>query len=94
MNQILPMVTQQNLIPLVAIVLSAGTGLVIAVTAIITGNIRGYREREIALNLIRELLERGLSPDEIARLLQTSGVNARDALKSCQVCTVDRTGPA
>lgn len=61
-----------DLIPVLAISLGVGAGVLIAITAIITGSFRRYRERELAANLIHELLERGLPTDEIERLVRAS----------------------
>ena len=61
-----------DIIPVLAIAMTFGAGIVIAVTAIIVGNIRGYREREMAIGLIQELVERGLPTDEVERLVDSS----------------------
>jgi hypothetical protein len=61
-----------DIIPVLAIAITFGTGIVIAVTAIIVGNIRRCREREMAIGLIQELVERGLPTDEIERLIDSS----------------------
>ncbi len=71
-NELLSRVQPGDLIPLFAISVTFGTGAVIAVTAIIAGNIRGYREREMGIALIHELVERGLPTEEIERLIETS----------------------
>src|SRR5271166_1776653 len=66
------------------LVFALGTGLICGVTRIVAGNLRGYRERELAINLVRELAERGLPPSEIEHLLRVSGVNFNvpEALRS------------
>ena len=75
MSEFLSKINPHDLIPLTALVFVFGTGLVCGVTAILAGNIRGYRERELAINLVRELAERGLPPDEIEHLVRLSGVD-------------------
>lgn len=61
-----------DLIPVLAIVFGIGAGVVIAITGIIVGNIRRFREREMTTNLVHELLERGLPTDEIERLVRAA----------------------
>jgi hypothetical protein len=90
MNELRSVIAQQDVIPLVALVLVFATGVICAMTAIISAHVRGYRERELAVHLIRELLERGLPPDEIASLVHASGVHAPDSLR-CHRELVDRT---
>ena len=75
MTEILSKMSPHDFIGLTALVFVFGTGLICGVTAIVAGNLRGHRERELAINLVRELAERGLPPDEIEHLLRVSGVN-------------------
>jgi len=82
MTEILSKMSPHDFIGFTALVFVFGTGLVCGVTAIVAGNLRGYRERELAINLVRELAERGLPPDEIEHLLRVSGVNVPEALRS------------
>jgi hypothetical protein len=62
-----------DLIPVLAIVLGVGAGVVIAITAIVVGSVRRFRERELAERMIHDLLERGLPTDEIERLVRAAG---------------------
>ncbi len=84
MSEFLSRANPGDICALIAVVLAFGTVLVCVVTAILARSIRGYRERELAINLVRELAERGLPPDEIEHLLRVTGVNAKVPYQSCQ----------
>jgi len=71
-QELLSRLQPSDIIPVLAIAMTFVAGIVIAVTAIVVGNIRGYREREMAIGLIQELVERGLPTDEVERLVDSS----------------------
>ncbi len=81
MSELISRMSPHDLIPMTAIILGIGTGLVVSVTAIIAGSIRRYRERESAINLIHELVARGLPTDEIERLVRLADVETPEKLK-------------
>ena len=62
-----------DLVGLAAVVLGILAGVVITVTAVVVGSIRRYRERKMTIGLVQDLLDRGLAPDEIERLVVASG---------------------
>lgn len=57
---------------LVIIALGCGTGIVIAMTGIITGVWHNVRRREAELELTRDLLDQGKTAEEIERILRPS----------------------
>jgi hypothetical protein len=65
-----------DVIPLTAIVLGILAGVIITVTGIISSAVRRYFERQMAANLIHELLDRGLPVEEIERLVVASAVES------------------
>jgi hypothetical protein len=72
-DELLSKLQPHDLIPVLAIVLGVCAGVVIAITAIIVGSVRHFRERELAEKMIHDLLERGLPTDEIERLVRAAG---------------------
>jgi hypothetical protein len=68
-EEIVSKMQPSDLTLVLAIVVGIVAGVAVAITAIITGSARRYRERELAANLIHELLERNLPTDEIERLV-------------------------
>jgi hypothetical protein len=71
----------EDLIPLSAIVLGISAGIIISVTAIICGAIRRYRERQLAMELIHSLVDRGMTAEEIERLVIASAVEEPEELR-------------
>jgi hypothetical protein len=57
----------------IALVLIFGGGMVVALTAIIGGLIYKFRKREAVINLKHEMIARGMSVDEIERVLKAGG---------------------
>ncbi len=76
LDDLLSKIMPGEIIPLVAITLGISAGIIISLGAIIAGQVRRYRERQIATNLIHDLVERGLSADEIERLVRASAVQS------------------
>ena len=64
--------------PVLAIVLGISAGVIIAVTAIISGHIRSYRERHLMANLIQDMVDRGMPADEIERLAKLAAIKMPD----------------
>ncbi|HEY4233146.1 MAG TPA: hypothetical protein VGM76_06955 [Lacipirellulaceae bacterium] len=63
---------------IVSIVFAAG--IIIASVAIVGGFVHTYSRHRLEADLKRELLDRGLSPDEVVRVVESSagkGVNRR-----------------
>ena len=50
-------------------------GLVVAVTALVTHAWQRVRQRQMAASLILEMLDRGMSADEMAQVLQAAGMD-------------------
>jgi hypothetical protein len=71
-DQLISKIQPGDLIPVLAILFGCTTGAVIAVTAIIVGNLRRFKERQGTLSLIDQLVERGFTAQEIERLVQVS----------------------
>jgi len=67
-----------EIIGLSAVVLGISAGIIISVTAIICGAVRRYRERQLAADLIHALAERGMSAEEIERVVQASALESPD----------------
>ncbi|HUT94090.1 MAG TPA: hypothetical protein VMY37_31805, partial [Thermoguttaceae bacterium] len=61
-----------EIIGLSAVVLGISAGIIISVTAIICGAVRRYRERLLAADLIHSLADRGMSAEEIERVVRAS----------------------
>jgi hypothetical protein len=53
----------------IALLLIFGGGLVVALVAIIGSFVYHFRKREAEMNLKREMIARGMSADEIERIL-------------------------
>ena len=68
-------------IGLAAVVLGISAGIIISVTAVICGAIRRYRERQLAADLIHSLADRGMSAEEIERLVRASAVGEPQDLR-------------
>ncbi len=73
LDQLLSKLLPGELIPIVAIVMVFGTAIITSVTAVIAGAVRQFREREMRVNFVRELVEHGLPTDEIERLVRATG---------------------
>ena len=69
MDTILSKVNSHDMVAVIAI---AG-GILVAITAIIAGNWARMRRTEMELALKRDMLERGLSAEDIERVLNASG---------------------
>lgn len=69
-----------EIIALSAVVLGISAGIIISVTAIICGAVRRYRERQLAADLIHALADRGMSAEEIERVVQASAIMSPDDL--------------
>ncbi|MHC4404316.1 MAG: hypothetical protein ACYTG0_32075 [Planctomycetota bacterium] len=67
-----------DIVPVTAIVLGVTAGVVISITAIISGTVRRFRERKVTTNLIQDMLDRGMSTDEIERLVKLSATAIPD----------------
>ena len=74
------------LIPVVAIVMGISAGIIISVTAIVSAHIRRYRERALMANLIHEMVERGMSAEEIERLVAVSAIQSQEDLAESARC--------
>jgi hypothetical protein len=69
-----------ELIGLVAVVLGIPAGVIFLVTAIVSGHIRRYRERQLAADLIHDLADRGMSAEEIERVVRASAIETPEDL--------------
>ena len=71
----------QDIIPVIAITLGIGGGVLVALTAIIVGNWRKVRDRKLVASLIQDMLDRNMSAGEIQQVMSTwqaaSGSEAR-----------------
>jgi hypothetical protein len=68
----------ENLVALAAIVLGISAGTIIAVTAIISTQIRQYRERRLSAELAQDMLDRGMSAEEIAQVLRAAAIESSE----------------
>ena len=73
LEELVSKIHPNDLVGLAAVVLGILAGLLITVTAIVAGSIRRYRERKMTIGLVQDLLDRGLAPDEVERLVIASG---------------------
>jgi hypothetical protein len=55
---------------LMIVAIAVGAGLVIALTGIIAGTISALHARNLQAEMKRDMLDRGMSADEIAKVLQ------------------------
>jgi hypothetical protein len=61
----------QDIIPLVAITLGIGGGVLVALTAIIVGTWRKARDRKLVASLIQDMLDRNMTAGEIEQVMST-----------------------
>ncbi len=73
LEELVSKIHPNDLVGLAAVVLGILAGLLITVTAIVAGSVRRYRERKMTIALVQDLLDRGLAPDEVERLVVASG---------------------
>jgi hypothetical protein len=66
-------------------VLGISAGVIISVTAIVCGAVRRYRERQLAVDLIHSLADRGMTADEIERLVVASAVGDAEEPEAANV---------
>jgi hypothetical protein len=48
--------------------------LVISLAAIITDLIQKHRKRELVVRLVQDMLDRGIAPDDVVRILSAAGL--------------------
>ena len=65
-----------DIVAVAAIVLGISAGIIIAVTSIISTQIRRYRERRLSADLAQDMLDRGMSADEIAQVLRAAAIES------------------
>jgi hypothetical protein len=58
--------------PLLVVCVVFAVGLMVATVAIVGGLIHSYQRRRLEVDFKRELLDRGLSPEEVARIVEAS----------------------
>ena len=68
-------------IALAAVVLGISAGIIALVTAIISVAIGRYRERQLTADLIHSLADRGMSAEEIERLVRASAIGKLNDLR-------------
>jgi hypothetical protein len=66
-----PGILPHDIIPVIAVTLGIGGGVLIALTAIIMGNWRRVRDRKIVASLIQDMLDRNMSAVEIQQVMST-----------------------
>jgi hypothetical protein len=59
-------------LPIVIVSIVFGAGIIIASVAIIGGYVHTFSRHRLEADLKRELLDRGLSPDEVVRVIESS----------------------
>jgi hypothetical protein len=68
-------------LPVVIVTIVFSAGIIVASVAIIGGLLHTYHRHRLQADLKRELLDRGLSPDEVVRVIQAApaknGVDGR-----------------
>jgi cell division protein FtsL len=72
-------IDSEELVALAAVVLAILAGIIIAVTSIISTQIRRYRERQLSADLAQDMLDRGMSADEIAQVLRAAAIESSEA---------------
>ncbi len=60
-----------DILPIIAVTLGVGGGVLIAMTAIILGFWRRARDRKIVASLIQDMLDRNMSAVEIQQIMST-----------------------
>ncbi|MFH1921734.1 MAG: hypothetical protein ABIP48_17865 [Planctomycetota bacterium] len=70
-----------DVFPVIAVILGILAGVIISVTAIVSGQVRRFRERQLAMDLIHDLADRGMPSDEIERLVRASEVKDFKSLR-------------
>ncbi len=73
LDQLISKLQPSDIIPVVAMAMVFGTALIGVIAAVIAGTVHRFREQQLRADLIRELVERGLSADEIERLVRATG---------------------
>jgi len=81
LEELISKILPGDLIPLTAIALGIAAGLIITVTGLIAGTVRRIRERQMAMDLIHDLVDRGLATEEVERLVLASATEESDELK-------------
>lgn len=80
---------QLTIVLVVAAVMSVS--LVIGVTSVIAHAWRSVRERQMAISIVVEMLEQGMSAEEVVRVLQAAGTEKQSdrvlaAVGACRTC--------
>jgi hypothetical protein len=58
--------------PLLIIAIGCGTGVIIVLAAIISSAITSAHQRRLEIELKREMLDRGMSADEVAKVIEAA----------------------
>lgn len=69
-----------ELLGLISVVVGCLTGAIIAVTAIITGNWSATRRAELETGLKQQLVSRGMSAEEIAKVVKATSAESADSV--------------
>jgi hypothetical protein len=94
LSELLSKMGPGQLIGLTAVVFGISAWVIISLTAIICGTVSRYRRRQLAADLIHDLADRGMSAEEIERLLRASAnevprhsEHVRHLLRQVRQCT-------
>ena len=74
-----------DLIPILAITLGIGGGVIVALTSIIATNWRRVRDRKVVASLIQDMLDRNMSAVEIQQVMSTWQSASESDVKAPQV---------
>jgi len=66
---LLERINPSDIIPIIAVSLGIGGGVIIALTAIIVGNWRKARDRRLVASLIQDMLDRNMTAAEIEQVM-------------------------
>jgi hypothetical protein len=78
MSELLLRMHPDSLIGILVVTLMFGLPIVASLAYFISQGIRRYHERHLAATLIMEMLERGMSADDVVRVLSAAGLENRE----------------
>ena len=77
MWEVLSRLDSGDLVAVISIVSSLTFLLSVVLTKIVVGAWQRHRDREVAAAVIEDMLEQGLSPDQVVRVLMAGGFDVR-----------------
>jgi hypothetical protein len=86
LEQLLTKLEPSEIFPLLVVTIFAVVGVVVALPAIVLGNWRKVRERQITASLIQDMMDRGMAYDQIVGVI--AALSNDDAAGKATACRV------